>query len=76
MDDAELPEISVAVQVTRVSPSGNTSGASLVMEETPTSSELSGIVNATAFSLRLDASIIRSSTKAIRGNIESIKYTD
>ena len=40
-----LPEESVAVQVTMVSPSGNTSGASLVMEITPTSSEDSGINN-------------------------------
>jgi len=30
--EAELPEESVAVQVTIVSPSGNTSGASLVTE--------------------------------------------
>ena len=31
MVDAELPEVSVAVHVTIVSPSGNTSGASLVI---------------------------------------------
>ena len=34
--DAELPEESVAVQVTMVSPSGNVSGASLVMFDTST----------------------------------------
>ena len=31
MDDDELPNSSVAVHVTMVSPSGNTSGASLIM---------------------------------------------
>ena len=31
MDDEVLPNLSVAVQVTIVSPSGNTSGASLVI---------------------------------------------
>ena len=34
--DAELPEESVAVQVTMVSPSGNTSGASLVIVDIST----------------------------------------
>ena len=53
--DAELPEESVAVQVTMVSPSGNTSGASLVIEDTPTSSEYSGTINSIVFSDRLDA---------------------
>ena len=37
--EAELPEESVAVQVTTVSPSGNTSGASLVIVVISTSSE-------------------------------------
>ena len=37
--EAELPEESVAVQVTIVSPSGNTSGASLVIDMTSTSSD-------------------------------------
>ena len=37
--EAVLPEESVAVQVTIVSPSGNTSGASLVMDMTSTSSD-------------------------------------
>ena len=47
MDDAELPEISVAVHVTIVSPSGNTSGASLVMEEISTKSDASAEPNST-----------------------------
>ena len=37
--EAELPEESVAVQVTMVSPSGNVVGASLVIDITSTSSD-------------------------------------
>ena len=67
-----LPEESVAVQVTIVSPSGNTSGASLVIDSTPTSSEYSGMINSVVFSERLDASRIMLSVNAIRGETVSI----
>ena len=67
-----MPEESVAVQVTMVSPSGNTSGASLVMEDAPTSSECSGTINSIVFSDRLDASRVMSSVNAIRGGTVSI----
>ena len=74
--EAELPEESVAVQVTMVSPSGKTSGASFVMEITPTSSEDSGMVNSVLFWSRLVASNTISSTNAIRGEIVSINWID
>ena len=64
--------MSVAVQVTMVSPSGNTSGASLEIEITPTSSECSGMINSIVFSDRLDASRVMSSVNAIRGGTVSI----
>ena len=44
---AKLPPTSVAVQVTIVSPNGNTSGASLVMEITPTESDVIGFPKST-----------------------------
>ena len=71
-----MPEESVAVQVTTVSPSGNISGASFVMDVTPTSSEDSGIINSVLFSFMLDASIVISSTNAIRGETVSSSWTD
>ena len=74
--EAELPEESVAVQVTIVSPSGNTSGASLVTDDISTSSDVSGVTNSRVFCSKLDASIIRSSENAIRGAVESTKIID
>ena len=47
--EAELPEESVAVQVTIVSPSGNTSGASLVIDVTSIMSVYSEIPILTGF---------------------------
>jgi len=44
-----LPEESVAVQVTIVSPSGNTSGASLVIDMISTPSDVSGVSNSILF---------------------------
>ena len=70
--DDELPEESVAVQVTIVSPSGNTVGASLVIVDISTSSDASGVTNSIWFLSKLDASIIWSSENEIRGAIESI----
>ncbi len=58
MVEAELPEESVAVHVTIVSPSGNTSGASLVIEDTSTISFDSGIVICTEFASRFTASCV------------------
>ena len=46
--EAELPEESVAVQVTIVSPSGNTSGASLVTVVIP---DISSATNSPRFSI-------------------------
>ena len=66
-----MPEESVAVQVTIVSPSGNTSGASLVTDITPTSSYISGIVNVTRFWLDDFASREISSMAEIFGEVES-----
>ena len=40
VSETEFPEVSVAVQVTIVSPSGNDSGASLVIDDTPIMSEV------------------------------------
>ncbi|CAI8186658.1 MAG: Uncharacterised protein [Candidatus Nitrosopelagicus brevis] len=71
-----MPEESVAVQVTIVSPSGNTSGASLVTDDISTSSDVSGVTNSRVFCSKLDASIIRSSENAIRGAVESTKIID
>ena len=42
VSDTEFPEVSVAVQVTTVSPRGNDSGASLEIEKISTMSEVSG----------------------------------
>ena len=49
MSDDELPDSSVAVHVTMVSPSGNTSGASFVMDEIPSKSYANGVSNTTEF---------------------------
>ena len=45
----EFDATSVAVQVTTVSPSANTSGASFVSDITPTASETKGSSNSTRF---------------------------
>ena len=53
-----MPEESVAVQITIVSPSGNTSGASLVIDVTSIMSVDSEIPILTGFASRLIASCI------------------
>ena len=40
VSEIEFPEVSVAVQVTTVSPNGNDSGASLVIDDMPMISEV------------------------------------
>ena len=54
--DTELPALSEAVQVTIVSPRGNFSGASLVIDDTPTISEVSAIPRITKLSKGFSAS--------------------
>ena len=74
--EAELPEESVAVQVTIVSPSGNTSGASLVMDMTSTSSDaLTPIRSMILFSIWL-ASSWKSDGAIITGEIVSKTVID
>ena len=46
---AELPDVSVAVHVTVVSPNGNTSGALLEIEGMSTRSLETGLLSATVF---------------------------
>ena len=70
--DAELPEVSVAVHVMIVSPSGNTCGASLVIEAISTRSDTRKPDNSTIFSLKLLASTLRSEGPAISGELVSI----
>ncbi len=66
-----FPITSVAVHVTIVSPSGNTSGASLVIEYTPTSSVTKGTSRKTVFWLEDFASSEISSKGEILGGIVS-----
>ena len=71
VEEAELPDESVAVQVTSVSPSGKTSGASLVIVATSTRSETRTPIKSTIFSSIWIASIIRSEGAEIVGNVVS-----
>ena len=73
--DAELPEVSVAVHVTRVSPSGNTSGASLVIEETSTKSDTLASPKSIIFSTKLLASTRRSEGAVMWGKLVSMTVT-
>ena len=71
MFDIELPYSSVAVQVTIVSPSGNTSGASLVTVVIP---DISSAVNSPRFSIlvsMLSASIVKFSGAMRTGDVVS-----
>ena len=69
---AVFPAASVAVQVTMVSPTGNTSGASLEIETTPTASvALAPITFTILFSADV-ASLITSSGAIIVGGTESV----
>src|SRR5574338_1190517 len=64
---AELPEESIAIQVTMVSPNGNDSGASLVIVTWPTVSVAVGCVSGTALSEDEVASKVMSDGAVIDG---------
>ena len=70
--DAELPDVSVAVQVTIVSPSGNTSGASLVIEEISTLSDASAESNSTILASSEIASTCISAGVVMIGTVVSM----
>ena len=75
VSDAALPEVSVAVQVTTVSPRGNDSGASL---DTESISEISSVINSPKSSILVSipmASISISLGTNIIGFFVSITFT-
>ena len=75
VSDAVLPEVSVAVQVTTVSPRGNDSGASL---DTESISEISSVINSPKSSILVSipmASISISLGTNIIGFFVSITFT-
>ena len=69
--EIEFPDVSVAVHVTMVSPSGKNSGASLEMEAISTLSYTRGTSNSIVFLPILDASIIISPDTKILGLVVS-----
>ena len=68
----ELPEMSVAVHVTMVSPRGNTSGASLVMDEISTRSDALTPTRSMMFSIESLASTLTSDGAVMIGRLVSI----
>ena len=70
-----MPEVSVAVQVTIVSPRGNDSGASLEIDEIPIISSAIESSKITLFSCSDTASIITDSGTSILGDVVSTTVT-
>ena len=75
MSDIEFPEVSVAVHVTIVSPSGNTSGALFVTNDISTASETLTPTSSIKFSVESTASIFISDGATISGALVSITLT-
>ena len=72
---ASLPATSRAVQVTAVAPRGNSAGASLEMDMTPTASKTCGSASSTAVPSAPAASALTSWTAPIAGGIVSRTVT-
>ena len=75
VSDIEFPEVSVAVHVTIVSPSGNTSGASFITNDISTASETLTPISSIKFSVEFTASIFISDGATTSGAIVSITLT-